>query len=58
MSVHVYNFVTIFTISVVAGAKVFHFAILIDIREFERYTIWMKLLHSYSVRETFVWKEH
>lgn len=58
MSVHVHNFVTIFTTSVVAGAKVFHFAILVDTAEFERYTIWVKLLHSYSFRETFVWREH
>ena len=39
MSVHVHNFVTIFTTSVVAGTKVFHFAILVDTAEFERYTI-------------------
>lgn len=58
MSVHVYNFVTIFTVSAEAGAKAFPSAILVDIAELERYTMWMKLLHSYSVREPFVWKEH
>lgn len=58
MSVHVYNCVAIFTVSAVTGAKAFPSAILVDIAELERYTMWMKLLHSYSVRETFAWKEH